>query len=153
MPLFKWIAFLLYLSALSWEDIRKRSLSLPLLSAGCLTGMMFFLSALMKKEITLPNYGKIYLSGILIGALLCLISRLARDAVGKGDGLCLITFSFWWDFGTVLSMLLGGLCFLAIFGLAAGILRGGVRNRSYPFMPFLGAAGLLHFILMLIRPF
>ena len=152
MMLFKWLCFLLYLMALSWEDIRRKSIPLLLLISGALAGFLLCAAEYINNETEMLPLAKAHLGGLLLGLFLCFLSRLAKEAIGKGDGLCIISISFWWESGLVFSLLLGGLCCLAVFGLSAGLLGGGIKNRKYPFMPFLGAAGLLLFVLALFRP-
>ena len=87
----QWICFMLYAGFLAWEDLRTGYISLHMILSGSLVGMGFLgmeIWAGASWETCLLTHG----TALFWGILLLLASRLTRGAVGKGDGLCFLSF-------------------------------------------------------------
>lgn len=77
------------------------------------------------------------LGGILVGVFLLLISWISKDAIGRGDGLLIVTCGFYLGFwGNVFLLFYG----LLLAGITSGILlitKQLKRKQRIPFIPFL----------------
>ncbi len=136
-------AFLLYTALLAREDGRTRRIPLLLPAAGSLGGLLFLAAGILRGSLSFRNLLLNYAPGLLWGILLCLLAAVTREAVGKGDGICYLSFSFWWDAAFVLSLLMLSLLFLAVAGLVIMKRRGRDRKMSLPLLPFTLTAAVL----------
>ena len=143
MTLLKWASFLLYTAVLAWEDYRSGMLDLRSIAAGALVGAAFLV---LEAVGAAQGWLSILLSrgsALLWGILLLILSRLSRDALGKGDGLCFLSFAVWWGFIRVFSLLFLSLLLSALAGMGLLLLRRKKRKDSLPLMPFLWGAALV----------
>ncbi len=87
-----------------------------------------------------------YAPGLIPALLVVAAAFFARGAVGTGDGLTLLSLSFWLTAGRLLTVLLLGLFLTAAAGAIRLFLRKAGKKTGLPFLPFL-AAGLLIMLL------
>ena len=144
----KWvegIAFLLYTGLLARCDRRTGRLPLPLILAGCGGGLMLRGAELISGTLTWRGLLSLYAAGAVWGVLLLLASVLTRQAVGKGDGLCFISFAFWKENAFVFTLLLLSVLLLALSGVLLMLFKKKKKDLSLPLMPFvwITAFGLL----------
>lgn len=139
------IGFLLYTGLLARCDRQTGRIPLPLILAGCGGGLMLRAAELMSGTLSWRVLLSAYAAGAVWGVLLLLAGALARQAVGKGDGLCFISFAFWKDNAFVFTLLLLSVLLLALFGVLLMVFRKKKRDLSLPLMPFvwITAFGLL----------
>ena len=142
----KWmeeIGFFLYLIFLAKEDRKKQALSPGLLLAGAGGGLLLRIAELIAGEREGPEILLVYGTGLLWGLLLLLLTGLARQGIGKGDGLCFLTFALWKENAYIFSLLLLSVFLLACFGLLLIFFKKKTRKLSLPLMPFVLAAAVL----------
>ena len=144
----KWvegIAFLLYTGLLARSDRRTGRIPLPLILAGCCGGLMLRAAELMSGTLSWRGLLSLYAAGAVWGVLLLLASVLTRQAVGKGDGLCFISFAFWKENAFVFTLLLLSVLLLALSGVLLMLFKKKKKDLSLPLMPFvwITAFGLL----------
>lgn len=122
--------WLIFLAVISWQDIREKRISVPILvMAGCAgTGIQLF-----EKSVGLGSW----LGGVLLGAVMLGVAFVTEEALGFGDGWLILVMGMFLGLGGSLA------CMLMAFGasaLAGGILMTFKRvKRGYriPFAPFL----------------
>ncbi len=133
------IGFLTYLILLARADLKSRSLPPALLLGGGILGCFLLglrlLGGGLGPESLLAAYGP----GLLLGLVLWGISRISGGALGRGDSLAFISFSFWkpWDF--CFSLLVFSSLLLALTGALIMLKRREKKDLRLPLMPF--AAG------------
>ena len=144
MEILHGIAFLAYAALLAREDRRTGRIPLILAAAGGLCGLLFLAAGLLRGDLDFSQLAFYYAPGLFWGIMLRLLAGLTREAVGKGDGICYLSFSFWWDAAFVLTLLMLSLLLLAVTGLVIMKCRGRDRKMSLPLLPFtLTAAALM----------
>ena len=129
------VMFCGFLAAAAAWDLRKKRIPEKILLAGGLCGIPW--AVLLYEE-----YGAIALAaGFLPGLLLLAVSRISREAVGRGDGLFFLVAALYLPPAGTVSLLLGGiLCcglFCALFLLCRFLRNRSCRGCSVPFLPFL----------------
>ena len=136
--------FLLYAAVLAVLDGKKKEIPLLLPAAGALAGLLLRAADLINGTLTPRELLYFYAPGLLFGLMLLIIARLCRGAVGKGDGLCFLSFAFWEESGFLFSLLLISVFLLAVSGLIWILAKKKDRRTSLPLMPFvlLTALGL-----------
>lgn len=147
----QWICFMVYTGFLAWEDLKTGSVSLLLIVSGALAGLGFLGLELMQGgslQGSLAAHGP----ALFWGLLLLLAARLSRGAVGKGDGLCFLSFACWWNYIQLFMLLFLSLLFSALFGTLLILCKRKDRKASLPLMPFLWGAAWLLPILFLSPP-
>lgn len=128
---------LLYLTAASAKDIRKKTVSRN-------TALLFgFLAAAL--HIAADRNWE-WIAGAAPGALLLGTAWLTAEAVGYGDGCVLIVAGLYLGGKAAVSLLLTGLLLLCPVSLALLVWKKD-RKRTLPFVPFLLAAYLLWLLL------
>ena len=70
---------LCFLAICSWQDIKKREISVSFLRVGSLLGIISFICS--GRE-----YWYLYFSGAGIGIVFLIISKVTEEAIGYGDG-------------------------------------------------------------------
>lgn len=125
--------FLTFMAAAAWQDLHKRTISLWLyLGYGIVGGAL---------RLYLGGLGFMSLGGMLVGAVLLVIGRLAGGQIGSGDGWFFVVCGLYLSFFDTLRLfffgaLWGGLfcLFLTLHGIRHGKSMAGV---TVPFLPFL----------------
>ena len=88
-------------------DIRKRSLSLPMLAAALGAALLFRL---------LWDFGLVAAGmGFISGLLICAVGKISRGQIGIGDGLLLAVTGILLGFWENMELFLTGLFFCALF--------------------------------------
>lgn len=125
-----YIIWLLFLAAVSWQDIRKKEISGKLL---ILMGVVGTVIQIFEKSVSLGSW----IGGIVLGLVLLFLGFVTRESIGYGDGWLILVMGMSLGFGTsFFSFLLG----LGISALVSGWLLMFKRvKRKYriPFAPFL----------------
>ena len=135
-----WLLPLGYLIPLTIADIRRRRLPLWLLAAGLGAGLLLRAGMILMGQEELSRDAAEYLPGLIPGALLWLLSRVSKGAIGSGDGACLITLAVWVPLWDLLGILLIALLLAGIGGSIWVIVRKKNFRSELPFLPFLLAA-------------
>lgn len=137
------IAFFMYLLLLARADLKTKSLPPTLLIGGGLLGFLLLGLRLLAGELgaerLLPEYGP----GLLLGIILWGLSRVSGGALGKGDSLAFISFSFWKPWGFCFSLLMFSSLFLALSGILLMLKKGQKKDLKLPLMPFVAAWALV----------
>jgi leader peptidase (prepilin peptidase)/N-methyltransferase len=143
-------AFLLYTGQLAWEDRRSGTFRFGTILSGTLCGLLLRTACLLRSGQAPAEMLKGILFALLPGAGLILVGKITRGAVGLGDGLCFMSFGFWWEGEQVFSLLFLSLCLLGCTGLFLICFRNGKRDLKLPFGPFILAGGVLETALGLL---
>lgn len=121
------------LGALSIEDIKKKEVSVILIAAAGIFGVVWHVYF---SRITIWNL----LGGIGVGVVMYVISLLSREQIGKGDALLItvtgIYLGFW---GNIILLWVASL-FAGLGGVVAVSFFGKGRGFEIPFVPFVFAA-------------
>jgi prepilin signal peptidase PulO-like enzyme (type II secretory pathway) len=136
MALFDFFAGLFFMGANTLQDIRQRTICVPLSLA---YGLYAAARHLLRGGLPLLPL----LFSLLPGAGLCLLALLRKGAVGTGDGIVLMALGCRYGAGGALSLFFYGTVLAAGWGLAGLLRRRCTAGDSLPFMPFLSAAWLL----------
>ncbi len=118
------------------EDIRKKRVSLTVLSAGAVTALLYHI---FWRSHTIVDM----LLGSIIGALLLLCARLTGGKVGMGDGLFLMMTGLFLGWQDNLAVFFLGTLLAGMYGLAMFALKMKRPQDEIAFIPFLGAAYLI----------
>ena len=128
--------FLLFLGIAAWQDLRTRSISLEVLTAGAAAGMAVCVLEGRGLEEIVP--------AMIPGIALLLINRFADGIIGEGDGLFFLVAGFFLEWKEIVLLLISGQFFCGIFGLAMAVSvmtigggNGNLRKIRLPFLPFL----------------
>jgi leader peptidase (prepilin peptidase)/N-methyltransferase len=133
-----YISWLVLLLAVSYQDYRRKEISVRLL---LIMGIVGTLIQIFEKSVTLGSW----IGGILLGMLLLFLGFVTEEQIGYGDGWLVLVMGMSLGFGiSILSLLLA----LGLSALAGGILlilKRVNRNDRIPFAPFLLAGCLICF--------
>ena len=132
---------ILWLSLLSYSDLRRGELPAWLLAAGGTAGLSLRITELASGASAGALAGA-YLPGLAAGALLLAAARITREAVGYGDGICFCLLAFWLPWEELFTLLFTALVLCALPGLVIGLIRGR-RVKALPFLPFAAGAYLV----------
>lgn len=127
--LFLWLLFC------SWQDIRKKEISLLLIGIGFL---LLFTGSLIQGELIVWER----IGGLSLGAILILISKVTRGQIGIGDGLILCVTGVSLGFYINSILLTYALLLAAMFSVVYVIIRKVNRKSTIPFIPFVFVASL-----------
>ena len=121
--------FFLFLGIAAWQDLRTRSISLEVLTAGAAAGMAVCVLEGRGLEEIVP--------AMIPGIALLLINRFA-------DGIFFLVAGFFLEWKEIVLLLISGQFFCGIFGLAMAVSvmtigggNGNLRKMRLPFLPFL----------------
>lgn len=130
-----YIIFFLYLSVLSWMDIRRRQLCLRLLLSGFPASVVsgFFVS-------DLPAV--LLIAGGAVGVLFLCVSRVTGEAFGYGDSILIVILGSFLGFWNIISLVTAAFLLAAVFSVWMMAVKGFTRKSAFPFVPFLTAAYL-----------
>lgn len=121
-----------------WQDLRFKSLGKGFLAAAGAIGI--FLAAWQSRLGIKTVYS------VFIGIFLLFMNRITGGGVGEGDGWFFIATGFYLKPEENFMLLLSGLVFCSIYGLASLPLlqarKSSGRKIQIPFLPFLLPAGL-----------
>lgn len=123
------------------EDVRKKSLSLPMLVVAFGFALLFrlFLFGELKEGA----------AGVGSGILVWLISKISRDQIGRGDGFLLMVTGMILGFWENMELFLTALFFCAFYSAGVLILQRKGRGYRIPFVPFLAGAQLFRLLILL----
>ena len=125
------IAALLFLSFMSLEDFKEKSVSLWKILLFLTAGMVYLL--VFQTILQSQNLSFYTFASLLPGIALLFFTKLSQGAIGAADGLIVLGLGLWELLG-----ILSGAFFLAAF--VAGFLlvfQIKRKNDSIPFIPFL----------------
>lgn len=138
-----YISVIIWLLLLSWQDIRKKEVSIQLLFAGIAIAIVSIGAAIgMNQE------ENIWLSkgvGMLSGILLVLLSKATKGQIGMGDAIVLtvtgVVFGFWDN----LFLLFYSLVLSAVHAAILLIMKKIHKKQSIAFLPFvaIGTLGVI----------
>lgn len=126
--------YTIYLALAAWKDLKYRKIPMWLYIIFGLAGMAI---NFLRMEIGWLEV----LASLLPGALLLLLTKCSRGAVGAGDGLFFLVSAVYLGFWNTIELLLYGLIFcstcclgMLVWGIVTGV---DVRKWKLPFLPFL----------------
>lgn len=132
------IVAMIYLLWCSRWDLRKRYIPARTLLVGAFAGAVVFIGRALW---TGRWEWATALIGLIPGACICVLSFVATNQIGLGDGLILLVIG--WMLGiqraTVVTVI--GLFGATLFGIALVVLKRGNLHTEMPFIPFM-ALGL-----------
>ncbi len=133
-----YISWLLFLMAVSYQDYKRKEISVRLLAImGAVgTGIQIF-----EKSVTLGNW----LGGILLGLCLLFLGVVTEEQIGYGDGWLVLVMGMSLGFRISMVALLLSMGLSALTGGILLIFRKVKRNDRIPFAPFLLAGCLICF--------
>lgn len=106
--------FFLFLGIAAWQDLRTRSISLEVLTAGAAAGMAVCVLEGRGLEEIVP--------AMIPGIALLLINRFGGwELIGEGDGLFFLVAGFFLEWKEIVLLLISGQFFCGIFGLAMAV--------------------------------
>ncbi len=124
----------------SLEDLRRRELTVFYILLFGIVGLLFHLFAPVCSIYSV-------LWGMVIGAVLILISLVTRGSVGMGDGILLVVTGVYLGGYENLELLMTGLFLAAIWSLGLLVLKKKKGKEEIAFVPFL----LVSYLVMLVR--
>lgn len=129
----------IFLAACAFQDLRTRKicLQIPVIAGVLALGLD---SALLFRQ---PQALLPLLGGILPGAALLALSRLADGAAGTGDGICYLVIGAMEGAWKTCLLLTGALVLSAAAGAVLLVTRRGSRKTRLPFLTLTAAAWIL----------
>ena len=118
---------LFFLAGLSAEDIKEKKISIY-----CV--FLFALSAICFQVLTRGFLWNDILWSLLPGSVLLLIGLLSKEAIGYGDGMCVLALGLWTGGWFTLAVVCIGIMLAGIWGIVCAIRR---KKEPIPFVPFL----------------
>lgn len=132
---------LFFLVVFGVEDIRRRSLPVPLLFVAFVAAAVLRLlwgGGLMQG-----------IAGCVAGGMVYVVGQITRGQIGSGDGFLLMVTGILLGFWKNMELFLAGLFFCALFSAAALVLLRKGRKYRVPFVPFLAAAQVFRIFVLL----
>lgn len=126
-------AFMFYMIALSFKDIKERRMSLLSILAGVPLAVMGFFCG---REIPPVMFA----AGAAVGAVFVAVSKVTDEAFGYGDSLVIIIMGLMLGFWKILYVLLTAFILAAVFSVILLFRNHFNRKAAFPFVPFLTAA-------------
>ena len=133
------ILLLILLLICSWMDIKRKTISGILLCVFAIIGIML-------NVIFRPVSLAMLVSGMAVGAVVLVVSKLTKEQIGMGDGSLLCITGLYMGFYKNLEMFLSALFLAAVWGIVLLIIRKGGRKTEIPFVPFM----MLSYVCMMI---
>ncbi|MCM1135179.1 MAG: prepilin peptidase [Clostridium sp.] len=118
---------LLLLGRLAAEDIREKELSVGMILAAALGGVVY-------RRVIGQFFWKGMMADILPGAVLVLLSFLTGESIGYGDGALVMTLGLWLGGPSILTMVGVGIMLSGVYGVFC-LIKG--KKEPIPFVPFL----------------
>lgn len=137
--MWKMVGVLIYLSMLSFMDIRERKISVAWLAAGAIAVCGF----LLHEGMVVGTDGRELITGSLLGAIpgifMLAVARLTGKA-GYGDGLVLILLGIEYGYLCCIMILSLSLFLLSLCSAVLLLCRRVKGSTQMPYLPFLTAA-------------
>lgn len=127
------------LGFLSWEDVRRRKLSLRILILGGGAALIYQLFC------GTDSLGEIALGGS-VGVCFLIIGKVTGEKIGYGDGITILILGIYLGIWELLEVLAGTFFLLAVTGMICLVGKRFSRKQTLPFCPFL-TAGYMIFLL------
>jgi len=127
------IIAIVFLGICSWQDIRRKQISVSVLRCGVAVSILITLWNIAEREIV---WWEMLAAGIP-GVLMLVYSRLTREKLGEADGWIVIATGLLLQWKVCIRIIFLG-CFLAFFWAVGMIIsKKGTRHTQIPFVPFL----------------
>lgn len=133
--------FAAFLLTCAWQDIRNKEIDVWLYWLFGLLAAGVMLAFGTPAEDWMDKF-----ESMAVGAVLLLIGKMSRGAIGAGDGWFFVVTGLLLTAGENCILLVSGLVFsgcaglgMVVWGAVSGI---NMRKRSLPFLPFLIPAGI-----------
>lgn len=136
--MFQSVVLVSLLGICSWEDIKKREVTLSLI---CIYGIFGMLLHLFLDKIAIFDI----LGGMAIGIILLLIGKLFHQCVGYGDGFIILVSGIYLGMNKNIELLFYSVILSGIFSLILLCIFRKKKDYEIPFIPFvfLGYIGVL----------
>lgn len=127
------------LGFLSWEDVKKRKISLRILILGGCAALIYQLFWKMDSlwEIVL---------GLGVGVCFLVIGKATGEKIGYGDGIAILILGIYLGIWELLEVLAGAFLLLAVTGMICLAGKRFSRKQTLPFCPFLTAGYMIFLI-------
>lgn len=122
------------LGVCSWEDLRKRRIRVTLVLGFGVLGLMLHL---IFQNLTIWEM----LGGMLIGAVLFVVSILSKERIGKGDALLIGVTGIYLGFWDNLILLWASSALAGLVGFV--MILAGKKKKEIPFVPFVLAVYII----------
>jgi leader peptidase (prepilin peptidase) / N-methyltransferase len=142
-----YLVLLYLLLAVTLIDLEHRIVPNPLVAAGLITGLIFYLPVLLSLVTEIPPWiliDRLPLDGLLGfligGGLLLIIILVSRGGMGAGDMKLMAMIGLFVGLRGVAVVLLAAFIFGALVGIAMMLLGQATRKSALPFAPYLALA-------------
>ena len=125
----------IFLGVCTITDLKKKQIWWPF-------AVLFMTAAMTVHFVRGEENLWIFPAGMALGAFLCLVSWVTREAIGYGDGLTVAACGAALGIEKAFHLLILSLCFSAAWSAILLIFRKAKRKDCFPFVPFLLAAQL-----------
>lgn len=139
----EWVSLIisiLYLAALSIQDLRNRTVSGKLLAIGMVYAVLF---QILWGEQLLSEW----LLGAFVGICFIGVSKITKEALGYGDSLLILNLGIYLGIWKLMYLLLIAFAISGVFSIAILIKCHYHKKKTFPFIPFLAAGYVLLMIL------
>ena len=126
------IVLLFYLTLCGILDLMNKQIPGIIIWSGLLIGTIYFIMQLIIKEREIIDF----VTAIIPGIILLVISKLTDNALGTGDGIVIIITGLVLTFIQNVCMLTISFFLAAFFSIFLLILRKKSRKEKIPFIPF-----------------
>lgn len=114
----------------TYTDIQKREISMKIIGIFAAFAMLWCIFYMEK-----PLWQQA--GGVVIGVLLLVLSKLTKEAIGKGDGYLMMVTGMLLGLWDNVRLLLGALLIVAVFAVMLLVLKKADKKKELPFVPFL----------------
>lgn len=132
------ILFILWLSICSWQDLKKKSISISFIIGGF---VLLFIGSLYLNQVSFISR----IAGGGIGGILLGLNPLTKGQIGLGDGIIIGIIGICIGFTSNVSILLVALFLSAVISLILLVFKKVDKKQTIPFVPFilLGYLGVM----------
>lgn len=131
----KEVIVLVFLSVNTYSDIKNSKI---ILGSAAVFGAVGLICWLVVRDCTLAEAAVALLPGILLLA----ISKITGEALGYGDGICVLVMGMYIRLWSLIWILVSAMMMAAVWAGVIMVVQGKNKRHEFPFIPFLMAAYL-----------
>ena len=124
------VLLILWLSICSWQDLKKKSISIFFIIGGFI---LLFIGSLYSVQVSLISR----IAGGGIGAVLLGLNPLTKGQIGLGDGIIIGIIGICFGFVSNTSILLVALFLSSVISAILLVFKKVDRKQTIPFVPFI----------------